>query len=94
MAQVDRYILHRLYEWQVDITQSYESLEYSKVVKAVGQLVNQDLSAFYFEIAKDRLYADEKTSHSRRSCQTVLATALSVISCGVSPILCHFAQVG
>ena len=68
------------------------SLTSLQVVKLVGQFVSQDLSAFYFEIAKDRLYADGATSHSRRSCQTVLCSVLHSVSCAVSPVLCHFAQ--
>jgi len=92
LPEVDRFMLHQLHQWQTNVAQHYDAFEYSKVVKLVGQFVSQDLSAFYFEIAKDRLYADGATSHSRRSCQTVLCSVLQSVSCAVSPVLCHFAQ--
>eukprot|EP00658_Telonema_sp_P-2_P049230 TRINITY_DN37430_c0_g1_i1.p1 TRINITY_DN37430_c0_g1~~TRINITY_DN37430_c0_g1_i1.p1 ORF type:complete len:149 (-),score=49.45 TRINITY_DN37430_c0_g1_i1:87-533(-) len=58
LPEVDRFMLHQLHEWQGSITRHYDAHEFSKVVKLVGQFVNQELSAFYFEVAKDRLYAD------------------------------------
>ena len=64
-----------------------------QVVRLIGQFVNQDLSSFYFEIAKDRLYADGAGSHSRRAAQTVLCAVLQTVTNAVSPVLCHFAQV-
>lgn len=53
-------------------------------------LCNTDLSSFYFEIVKDRLYADE--GMKRQSCQYVLYHALKLIMTTLAPIACHTSQ--
>lgn len=45
------------------------------------------MSSFYLDIIKDRLYCEYKSSHTRRSCQTVLAEVLNVLVRMISPIL-------
>ena len=51
-----------------------------------------DLSSFYFETIKDRLYSDKKDGRSRRSAQTVLLHYLVTITKILSPITCHLAE--
>lgn len=45
------------------------------------------MSSFYLDIIKDRLYCEYRSSHTRRSCQTVLAEVLNVLVRMISPIL-------
>ena len=52
------------------------------VMQAMQRFVVQDLSNFYLDIAKDRLYVGAKGSSDRRACQTVLAALLQVCCCG------------
>ncbi|KAK6930167.1 Methionyl/Valyl/Leucyl/Isoleucyl-tRNA synthetase, anticodon-binding [Dillenia turbinata] len=51
-----------------------------------------DLSNFYFDVAKDRLYVGGTTSFTRRSCQTVLAAHLLSLARVIAPILPHLAE--
>ncbi len=51
-----------------------------------------DLSNFYLDIAKDRLYIPRANSPRRRSCQTVLQIALENLAKAIAPVLCHLAE--
>jgi len=51
-----------------------------------------DLSNFYLDIAKDRLYISDLNSPRRRSCQTVMAVALENLARAIAPVLCHMAE--
>jgi isoleucyl-tRNA synthetase len=51
-----------------------------------------DLSAFYFEVVKDRLYADPTDSLRRRSTQTVLRHTLDALTAALAPIAPFTAQ--
>jgi isoleucyl-tRNA synthetase len=51
-----------------------------------------DLSNFYFDTAKDRLYVGGKDSYTRRSCQTVLAAHLLTLVRSIAPVLPHLAE--
>ena len=50
----------------------------SAALQAMQRFVVQDLSNFYLDIAKDRLYVRQGDSSDRRACQTVLAALLQV----------------
>ncbi|CAN1164436.1 Isoleucine--tRNA ligase, chloroplastic/mitochondrial [Linum perenne] len=60
--------------------------------KVIQRFVIVDLSNFYFDVAKDRLYVGGSTSFTRRSCQTVLAAHLLSIVKVIAPILPHLAE--
>jgi isoleucyl-tRNA synthetase len=51
-----------------------------------------DLSAFYFEVVKDRLYADPTDSLRRRSTQTVLRHTLDALTAALAPLAPFTAQ--
>jgi isoleucyl-tRNA synthetase len=51
-----------------------------------------DLSNFYLDIAKDRLYISSLGSFRRRSCQTVLAVAVENLAKAIAPVLSHMAE--
>jgi isoleucyl-tRNA synthetase len=51
-----------------------------------------DLSNFYLDIAKDRLYISAADSQRRRSCQTVLAAAIEALAKAIAPVLSHMAE--
>jgi len=92
LPSVDRFMLHRLAIWHDEVTAQYDTLAMSKVYQSLVGFVAKDLSAFYFEVTKDRLYADGQDSHSRRSAQTVLHTVLDTLNMSLAPILCHLAE--
>jgi isoleucyl-tRNA synthetase len=51
-----------------------------------------DLSNFYLDVAKDRLYISAVDAFRRRSCQTVLKIALENLARAIAPVLCHTAE--
>jgi isoleucyl-tRNA synthetase len=69
MPELDRYILHRLHELEVQVRQAYEVFDYKRLFALLTNFMTVDLSAFYFDIRKDSLYCDAWSSGRRRSCR-------------------------
>jgi len=84
---LEKWILSRLYELSRQINEAYTSYALRDVVSLIREFCAQDLSSFYFDIRKDRLYCDEN-SHKR---QAVLYTLDHIFQCLVTwtaPVLC------
>jgi hypothetical protein len=62
------------------------------VYRGLVNFATVDLSAFYFEVVKDRLYADATDSLRRRSTQTVLRHTLDALTAALAPIAPFTAQ--
>ena len=62
--------------------------EYGKLAKRLHDFCNQELSAFYFDIRKDRLYCDRADNFERRACRSVMAEIFKCLSSWLAPILC------
>ncbi len=72
MPELERLMLHRLAELGPAIRQAYAEYDYRKVVALLAQFMNTDLSAFYFDVRKDALYCDPKSSVTRKAALTVV----------------------
>ena len=72
LLHIDQYMLHQLRQWQSDITQYYQQYNYRAIYSYISELQSTELSAFYMDICKDRLYIDSINGIQRRSSQTVL----------------------
>lgn len=92
LPQLDRYMLHRITEVFTEITEAFESYQFFRFFQTVQNFCVVDLSNFYLDIAKDRLYISDLNSPRRRSCQTVLAVALENLAKAIAPVLCHMAE--
>ena len=92
MASLDRYILGRLTEVVAEVETAYENFQFYKVNSALSQFAVTDLSAFYLDVAKDRLYISTKEEFRRRSCQTVLYHLLQQSVVIMAPIVPHMAE--
>lgn len=86
LPPLERFMLHRLDVMSKDLTAAYDELNFSKVQTLLMQLSTSDLSAFYFDVIKDRLYCDQPDTYRRRSAQTVLQHALDMLTKAVAPI--------
>ncbi len=84
---IDRYMLHRLRALVERCRKAYESYEFHTVYHAVHNFCAVDLSSFYLDVLKDRLYTSGADSKARRSSQTVLAQVLETILGLAAPIL-------
>jgi len=92
LPELDRYMLHRMTEVFGQITQAFESYQFFQFFQTVQNFCVVDLSNFYLDIAKDRLYISAADSLRRRSCQTVLAVALENLAKAIAPVLSHLAE--
>jgi isoleucyl-tRNA synthetase len=92
LPELDRYMLHRIYEVFEEVTEAYESFQFFKFFQTVQNFCVVDLSNFYLDIAKDRLYISDVNSPRRRSCQTVLQIALENLTKAIAPVLSHLAE--
>ncbi|MCP2727706.1 isoleucine--tRNA ligase [Limnofasciculus baicalensis] len=92
LPELDRYMLHRITEVFGEVTDAFESYQFFRFFQTVQNFCVVDLSNFYLDVAKDRLYISHPESVRRRSCQTVLAIALENIARAIAPVLCHMAE--
>ncbi len=87
LEEIDRLILHRLKKLTDRTDQSFKHYEFHQVFHAVHNFTVVDLSNFYMDVLKDRLYVLEADAPSRRAAQTVLAELLQVLTCLIAPVL-------
>jgi isoleucyl-tRNA synthetase len=92
LPELDRYMLHRITEVFEEVTEAFESFQFFRFFQTVQNFCVVDLSNFYLDIAKDRLYISAKDAFRRRSCQTVLKIALDNLARAIAPVLCHTAE--
>ena len=72
MEQLDRYMLRQTCGFAADVKNSYDAFAFHKIYHCVNHFCIVDLSAFYFDVLKDRLYISAAKSHARRSAQTAV----------------------
>jgi isoleucyl-tRNA synthetase len=89
LLEIDRWALHRLGELVARVREGYESYEFHRVYHAVHNFCAIDLSAFYLDVLKDRLYASVSEAPERRSAQTVLYALAETLARLMAPILSH-----
>ncbi|MEA5571319.1 isoleucine--tRNA ligase [Calothrix sp. UHCC 0171] len=92
LPAVDKYMLHRMTEVFNEVTDAFESFQFFRFFQTVQNFCVVDLSSFYIDIAKDRLYISTADGFRRRSCQTVLYLALENLTRAIAPVLCHLAE--
>ena len=87
LEPVDRYMLSRFAEVGLRALASYEAFEFQGVVHGLSGFATVDLSAFYVDVSKDRLYTLAAGSPSRRSAQTVMFHVVDGLARLIAPIL-------
>ncbi len=87
MDELDRWALHRLWELNERILRAYENFEFHLVYHNLHNFCAMDLSSFYLDIIKDRLYTSPEKSVARRSAQTAMNELLEVLVRLMAPIL-------
>ena len=92
LPELDQYILGRLNMLEEEVLKNYQIFEYQKVFSAIFNFCTNELSAFYFDIRKDSLYCDSKSSLVRRATRTVLDILFNHLLTLLAPILCFTAE--
>lgn len=87
LEEIDRYVLHRFKTVADRIYKAFDDYEYHVFYHTFYNFCVVDLSAFYLDIVKDRLYTFPKNSSGRRSSQTALYELLKGMAQLVAPIL-------
>ena len=87
MEELDRWAITRLNALMEKCEAAYQNYEFHVVSHAVNDFCVVELSSFYLDIIKDRLYCDETGGVSRRSAQTALWMILDTITKLFAPIL-------
>ena len=87
LEELDRWALTRLDELVKTCRKAYMGYEYHVVTHAINDFCVVDLSSFYLDILKDRLYCEEKNGLRRRSAQTALFLILDTMTKLFAPIL-------
>ncbi len=92
LDEVDRYILARYGEVALRVLRAYDEYDYSTIFQAVNAFATTDLSAFYVDVSKDRLYTFSPRSQERRSAQTAMYLMADGLTRLLAPILSFTAE--
>ncbi len=92
MLEIDRFALHKLQELTRRLRQAYDDYEFHIIYHRIYNYCVLDLSAFYLDILKDRLYTSPPVSLERKSAQTVMYLILDTLTRLMAPILAFTAE--
>ena len=87
MAELDKWAITKLNELTERCLAAYDEYEFHAVSHAINDFCVVELSSFYFDILKDRLYCEETDGPARRSAQTALWMILDTMTKLFAPIL-------
>lgn len=92
MPELEKLVLHWLAELNADICDAIESHDYNRMTQRLHHFCSVELSAFYFDIRKDRLYCDRPDGFERRACRTVLYHLFDCLVSWFAPVICFTAE--
>ena len=87
MFEIDKWAMHKLEKLKEKTTEYYDKYEFYSLFQEITYFCSMEMSSFYLDIVKDRLYCEGTTSIERRSAQTVLTEVLKVLVRIISPVL-------
>jgi len=87
MPELEQYMLHRIAQLDKEVRDGYANFDFKKIFATLFNFMTVDLSALYFDIRKDALYCDPKSSNTRKSSLTVLNTLYECLTAWLAPIM-------
>ncbi len=90
--ELEQLVLHQLYEMDQKVRTAIEDYDFMRMTKALHDFCNENLSAFYFDIRKDRLYCDDPNSPERRMTRSTMAMIYNGLTAWLAPILSFTAE--
>ncbi|MFO7753176.1 MAG: isoleucine--tRNA ligase [Desulfobacteraceae bacterium] len=87
MSQLDRFVLHRLHGFISRSLTAYDTYQFHKIYHSLYNFCVADLSSFYLDIIKDRLYTRSPGDTARRNAQTAMFRILDSLVRIMAPIL-------
>ncbi|NKE69916.1 isoleucine--tRNA ligase [Candidatus Manganitrophus noduliformans] len=92
LQEIDRWALYRLQILNEKVQRAYREAEFHTIFHALNNFCAVDLSSFYLDILKDRLYASAAKSPERRAAQSVLLETLTTLVRLMAPVLSFTAE--
>lgn len=92
LPEIDRWAMHKLETLKRKVTENYNKYEFYNLFHDIHYFAGIDMSAFYLDIIKDRLYAENGDSVDRRAAQTVMYEVLVSMNKMIAPILSFTAE--
>ena len=85
--ELERFILHKIFLLNKKFEIYFKEYNFHKLYKELVNFCSLELSAFYFDIRKDILYCDDKSSVKRKACINLLGMILDMLLKWFAPIL-------
>ncbi|WP_254473337.1 isoleucine--tRNA ligase [Bartonella sp. B1098] len=87
LPDLEKFILHRLFELDQLINHAYDEFDFKKIMRALLDFSIIELSAFYFDIRKDSLYCDAPSSQKRKASLQVVREIFERMVTWLAPML-------
>ena len=92
LRPLDRWAIDKLNKLVSKVCDRYENLEFHQVYYNIHRFCVVDMSNFYLDVLKDRLYVESANSETRRAAQTTIYIILDALTRLVSPILAYTSE--
>lgn len=92
LEEIDKWALTKLNKLIDECTKAYDSYDFKKAYQAINTFCVIDMSNFYLDIIKDRLYTAKPNSVERRSAQTAMYEILNALVKILAPMTCFTAE--
>ncbi len=89
LLPIDKWALNKLNSLNKRVREGYDAYEFHQVYHAIHNFCVVDMSNFYLDVLKDRLYTEESDGKLRRAAQTAIYIILDAMTRMVSPILAY-----
>ncbi|WP_309083860.1 isoleucine--tRNA ligase [Chelativorans sp.] len=87
MPELERLMLHRLFELDQVVRRGYDNFDFKRVMRAALDFMVVELSAFYFDVRKDALYCDAPSSIRRKAALHVVRQLFDCLVTWMAPML-------
>jgi isoleucyl-tRNA synthetase len=92
LPSMDKWMLGQLSSVLRTVDEALDQFQFQRAVQEIMRFAAADLSNFYLDVAKDRLYISAVDEVRRRSCQTVIHACLEGFAKAIAPMLPHMAE--
>lgn len=92
LEELDKWALMKLNHLIKDCTKAFDEYDFNKAYQAINTFCVVDMSNFYLDIIKDRLYTSKKESTKRKAAQTVMYEILNSLVRIIAPMTSYTAE--
>ncbi len=92
LEEIDKYALLKLNDLVKKCTESYDRYDFHEAYQAINVFCVTDMSSFYLDIIKDRLYSSKVDAKERRAAQTTMYLILNSLVKMLAPLTCFTAE--